>query len=57
MAKVLVELEVEILARTEKAVLISDGLNGVWLPLSQVELEKSSSKKIATVTMTEWFET
>lgn len=46
----LVDLELEIRHRTENAILVAEDHDseGVWLPLSQVEVDGS------TVTMPEW---
>lgn len=37
----LVDIEVEIIAQTEKAVKVTDGKTTCWLPLSQVEVERA----------------
>jgi len=48
----LVDIEVVIKIETAKAVLVNDGKRDVWLPLSQVEMERDSEKTF--VTMPEW---
>lgn len=49
----LIDIEVEILVQTEKDVRIHDGKTAVWLPLSQIEIERTGANNIATVTMPE----
>jgi hypothetical protein len=51
----LIDITVEIRARTPKAILVNDGSKKeVWLPLSQIEvLEDVRKPGIAEVTMTE----
>lgn len=57
----LVDLDVQIHASTEKAILVStDGerANAVWLPLSQIEVERKRGKvSLAVVTVPEWLAT
>lgn len=51
----LVDIEVTIHAETDLAILVSDDGdkgNAVWLPKSQIEIEKSG--KTYVVTMPEW---
>jgi hypothetical protein len=48
----LVDIEVVIKIETAKAVLVNDGKRDVWLPLSQVEMERDNEKTF--VTMPEW---
>ena len=48
----LVDIEVVIKIETAKAVLVNDGKRDVWLPLSQVEMERDDEKTF--VTMPEW---
>lgn len=52
----LIDIDVEVTARTEKAVLAHTGIKekAVWLPLSQIEIEKSGFDGIETVTLPEW---
>lgn len=52
----LVDLEVQIHGETDHAVKISldgDRAKAVWVPRSQIEIERTSGK-FATVTMPEW---
>ena len=48
----LIDLEVEIKAETDAAVLVSDGDKEAWLPKSQIEIERKG--RVATVTLPEW---
>lgn len=52
----LVELSVDLLARTERAVQVRDHNTGktAWLPLSQVEITKSDTGKCWVVDVPEW---
>jgi hypothetical protein len=52
----IVDVDVEVTARTEKAVLVHTGdkEKAVWLPLSQIEIEPSGFAGIETVTLPEW---
>ena len=52
----IVDMDVEVTARTERAVLVHTGVkdDAVWLPLSQIEIEPSKVAGIETVTMPEW---
>lgn len=49
----LVDIDVEIKHMTDKAVLVSDGDNDVWLPLSQTEVEDNGDGT-GVVTIPEW---
>lgn len=55
----LVDIDVEITARTERAVLVHTGVkeDAVWLPLSQIEVVPSGFAGIETVTLPEWLAT
>lgn len=53
----IIDIDVEVLARTEKAVLVHTGNkdSAVWLPLSQVEIEPNEGfPGIEVVTLPEW---
>lgn len=52
----LVEIDVEIVARTERAVLAHTGNKeeAAWLPLAQIEVASSGFEGIHTVTLPEW---
>lgn len=52
----LVEVDVEVAHRTEKAVLVHTGNKeeAAWLPLSQIELHASGVAGIETVVLPEW---
>lgn len=51
----LIDIDVEVSARTEKAVLVHTGRydQAVWLPLSQIEIAPSGFGGIETVTLPE----
>ena len=48
-----VELELEIIRRTDMGVKVWDGSKDSWLPRSQIKIEEDGSN-IATITMPEW---
>lgn len=52
----IIDIDVAIEARTEKAVLVHDGdkSKAVWLPLSQIEISPTGIGGIETVTLPEW---
>ena len=50
----LVDIQLEILNETDKAVRVSDGEHICWLPKSQIEIERRSKAGGAIVTMPEW---
>jgi len=52
----IIDIDVQVLHRTEKAVLVTLDFpdNGVWLPLSKIEIEPSLVGGIETVTLPEW---
>lgn len=52
----LIDIEVEIRAETDKAVQVFDGELTVWLPLSQIEIERprAGHKGPTIVTLPEW---
>lgn len=52
----IIDIDVEITARTDKAVLARTGIKeqAVWLPLSQIEISESGFAGIETVTLPEW---
>ena len=53
----IIDIDVEVTARTEKAVLVHTGIKeqAVWLPLSQVVIESNGAfDGIETVTLPEW---
>jgi hypothetical protein len=52
----IIDIDVEVTARTEKAVLVHTGIKekAVWLPLSQIEIEDSAIAGIETVSLPEW---
>ena len=55
MAKTLVDIQCEILNETDKAVRV-ENLKGesVWLPKSQIEIERASKAGGALLVMPEW---
>lgn len=52
----IVDIDVEVTARTAKAVLVHTGIKekAIWLPLSQIEIEEAGIGEIFTVTLPEW---
>lgn len=52
----LIDIDVEIVARTERAVLAHTGNKeeAAWLPLAQIEVASSGFEGIHTVTIPEW---
>jgi hypothetical protein len=50
----LIDVVVIIKAETSKAYLVTDGAKEVWLPKSQIEVEKHKDSMTSTVTMPEW---
>jgi len=52
----IIDIDVEVTHRTEKAVLVHTGNNkeSVWLPLSQIEIQHSAFEGIETITLPEW---
>ena len=52
----IIDIDVEVTARTDKAVLVRTGIKeqAVWLPLSQIEITPTGFGGIETVTMPEW---
>ena len=52
----IIDIDVAIEARTEKAVLVHDGdkSKAVWLPLSQIEISPTGFGGIETVSLPEW---
>ena len=52
----IVDIDVEVTARTAKAVLVHTGIKekAIWLPLSQLEIEETGIGEIFTVTLPEW---
>ena len=49
-----IEIAGTIEAETDKAILLNDGAQKVWLPKSQVEDIDRQEKGVAIVTMPEW---
>lgn len=52
----LVDITVQLLHETDRAVLVTDSTpeNGVWLPLSQIEIEPADTGGLHVVTLPEW---
>jgi hypothetical protein len=52
----IIDIDVEVTSRTEKAVLVHTGDKGgaVWLPLSQIEIQNSGFAGVETITLPEW---
>jgi hypothetical protein len=56
----LIDIDVQLLHETEKAVLVTDTVpeKAVWLPRSKIEIEQSAAfPGIHTVTLPEWLAT
>ena len=55
----LIDIEVEVTARTDRAVLVHTGEKekAVWISLSHCEIEPSGFGRIATLTLPEWLAT
>lgn len=51
-----IDIDVEVTARTDRAVLVHTGdkEEAVWLPLSQIEIAPSGVGGIETVTVPQW---
>ena len=51
----LIDIDVEVVHRTEKAVLVHTGNKeqAVWIPLSQCEIQHSGFEGIETITLSE----
>lgn len=49
-----VEIEVEVRAETEKALLVFDGRTEVWVPKSQILDQCEENGKITSIFLTEW---
>jgi len=51
----LIDIDVEVVHRTEKAILVHTGVKeqAVWIPLSQCEIETSGFAGIETLTLPE----
>jgi len=51
-----IDIDVEVTARTDRAVLVHTGNKeeAVWLPLSQIEIHPTGFGGIETVTVPEW---
>lgn len=56
MKSTLIDIDVEVTARTEKAWLVHTGdkEKASWLPLSQIEISPSGFAGIETITLPEW---
>ena len=52
----IIDIDVEVTARTDRAVLVHTGNKdeAAWLPLSQIEIASSGPAGIETVTLPEW---
>lgn len=52
----LIDITVQLLHETERAVLVTDSTpeKGVWLPRSQVEIEPADMGRLHVVTLPEW---
>ena len=51
-----IDIDVQLLHETEKAVLVTDSVpeKGIWLPRSKIEIEETGIGGIHTVTLPEW---
>lgn len=52
----IIEITVHLLHETDRAVLVTDSTpeNGVWLPLSQIEIMPADTGRLHVVTLPEW---
>jgi hypothetical protein len=52
----IIDITVQLLHETDRAVLVTDSTpeNGVWLPLSQIEIEPADVGGLHVVTLPEW---
>jgi hypothetical protein len=52
----IIDITVQLLHETDRAVLVTDITpeNGVWLPLSQIEIEPADVGGMHVVTLPEW---
>jgi len=53
----LIEIDVEVVAETPKAMLITDGKKEVWIPRSQIKDYSEESGKVTSIFLTEWMAT
>lgn len=53
----LVEIDVEVIAETGKAMLVNDGEKQVWIPISQIKDQCEENGKITSIFITEWLAT
>lgn len=51
----MIEIEVEILAETPKAIRVSDGETTDWIPRSMISNMEMKRDKFAEITIPEWF--
>lgn len=55
--KDMIEIDIQILRETDKAIFVSDGDNESWIPKSQIECEEDIENKIGkilTINIPEW---
>lgn len=56
----IIDLDVIMRAETAAAILVAeteDALKAVWLPKSQIEIERKIGSRIVTITLPEWLAT
>lgn len=53
----LIEIAVEVIAETPKAMLINDGKFEVWIPRSQIKDYCEEKGKVTSIFITEWLAT
>ena len=53
----LIEIEVEVVAETPKAMLVNDGKKEVWIPRSQIKDYCEEKGKVTSIFITEWLAT
>lgn len=52
-----IEIAVEVVAQTDKAWLVSDGTQQVWIPRSQIDDYCEEKGKVTSIFITEWLAT
>ena len=49
-----VEIDCEVIAETQDALLVSDGKQEVWIPRSQISDQSEDKGKITSIFISEW---
>lgn len=53
----LIEIAVDVVAETQKAMLVNDGKQDVWIPRSQIKDYCEEKGKVTSIFITEWLAT